>query len=62
MAKAPTTEADALDALHEESEEDKDSVKCDNHPQRKARTFTGGGAFKIHLCDECTPSWFKPEE
>lgn len=38
-----------------------DSVRCDNHPDREGRTFTGGGVYEIHLCDECTPSWFKDE-
>jgi hypothetical protein len=39
-----------------------DDVKCDNHPQRKARNFTGNGAYSVNLCDECTPSWFKSED
>ena len=61
MAK-PKDNDEVLEALQEESEEDKSEVKCDNHPHRKARTFTGGGAFEIHLCDECTPPWFKTDE
>ena len=40
-----------------EAEADK-NAKCDNHSGRRARTFTGGGAYEIHLCDECTPEWF----
>jgi hypothetical protein len=43
------------------AEDRSDDVKCDNHPQRKARTFTGGGTYSVNLCDECTPSWFKDE-
>lgn len=44
------------------AEDRSDEVKCDNHPRRKARTFTGGGAYSVNLCDECTPPWFKDEE
>lgn len=36
-----------------------DEVKCDNHPARKARTFTGNGAYSLNLCTECTPPWFE---
>lgn len=36
-----------------------DEVKCDNHPDRDARTFTGGGSYLVNLCEECTPSWFQ---
>ena len=40
-----------------------DDAKCDNHPHRKARTFTANGAIApIHLCDECTPPWFQDDE
>ena len=48
----------------EVSEQDKsDEVKCDNHPRRKARTFTANGAIApVHWCDECTPPWYKDEE
>jgi hypothetical protein len=42
--------------------EKSDDVTCDNHPGRKARNFTGGGAYSINLCDECTPPWFKNED
>lgn len=42
-----------------ETSEPKDSVKCDNHPDRDGHNFTGDGAFSINLCEECTPSWFK---
>jgi hypothetical protein len=38
-----------------------DDVKCDNHPGRKARVFTGGGSYSLRLCDECTPPWFTEE-
>jgi hypothetical protein len=38
-----------------------EDVKCDNHPQRKGKTFTGGGSYKIHLCDECTPKHFNDQ-
>jgi hypothetical protein len=50
-----------LEVRAEEAEAEKDSY-CDNHPQRKARTFTGGGAYEIHLCDECTPPHFTDAE
>ncbi len=46
-----------LEIRAQEAEGEKDS-KCDNHPGRKARTFTGGGVYDIHLCDECTPAHF----
>jgi hypothetical protein len=47
----------------ETAEEDKSGeTKCDNHPQRKGRNFTGGNAYSINLCDECTPPWFKDED
>lgn len=36
-------------------------VKCDNHLDREGKTFTGDGAYEIHLCEECTPPWFKAE-
>lgn len=49
LTKTTSTKADA-------------DTKCDNHPDRKAKTFTGGGAFEIHLCDECTPAWFKASQ
>ena len=61
MAKTPKTEDEALEAVQAESDGDKDT-RCDNHPQRKARTYTGGGAFEIRLCEECTPPWFKADE
>lgn len=35
-----------------------DEVKCDNHPDVDARTYTGGGSYRINLCEACTPSWF----
>lgn len=44
------------------SEEKSDDVKCDNHPDRKARVFDGGGGFRVNFCDECTPPWFKTED
>lgn len=50
-------EAAANAAVAEEPRSD--DVKCDNHPQRKARTFNGDNAYVLHLCDECTPPWFK---
>lgn len=34
-------------------------IKCDNHPDRVGKTFTGGGAYEIHLCEYCTPTWLK---
>lgn len=30
---------------------------CDNHPDREGKLYTGGGAYEIHLCDECKPAW-----
>lgn len=55
MAKDPALkEAQSNQAVAEEPKE----VKCDNHPSRKARNFTGNGAYSINLCDECTPPWF----
>lgn len=60
-AKDPVKkEVDANVKVADEPRED--DVKCDNHPGRKARTFTGNGAYEIHLCDECTPPWFKNED
>jgi hypothetical protein len=44
------------------AEDKSDEVKCDNHPHRKARNFTGGGSYSINLCDECTPTWFLDAE
>lgn len=38
-----------------------DDIKCDNHPGRKARNFTGNNSYSLNLCDECTPAWFKNE-
>ena len=62
MPKNPVEKEVAANvAVAEEPREDE--VKCDNHPQRKARTFTGNGAYAINLCEECTPVWFKdPDE
>lgn len=41
-----------------ESDKSEDTVvNCDNHPDRKGETFTGGGAYEIHLCDDCQVSW-----
>lgn len=40
-----------------EKNKDEKVVYCDNHPDRKAQTFTGGGAYEIHLCEECKPEW-----
>lgn len=60
MAKDPVvkeSEANAEVAAEERSDE----LKCDNHPYRKARNFTGGGSYNLNLCDECTPSWFKTD-
>lgn len=37
-------------------------VKCDNHPDRDAKTYTGGNFYRVNLCPECTPPWFKDEE
>lgn len=60
MAKDPAVkEAEANAKVAEEDRSD--DVKCDNHPHRKARTFTGGNAYVVNLCDECTPEWFKDE-
>lgn len=50
-------EANAAVAAEDKSAE----TKCDNHPRRKGRNFTGGGSYSINLCDECldaTP-WLK---
>jgi hypothetical protein len=54
-------EAEAKANAEVAAEDRSDDVKCDNHPGRKARTFTGGGAYSVNLCPECTPSWFKDE-
>lgn len=35
-----------------------DSVKCDNHPDRDASTYTPGDAVRVNLCPECVPPWF----
>jgi hypothetical protein len=48
------------DANADVAEGDKDA-KCDNHPQRKARHYTGGGSYSVNLCDECAPPWFTEE-
>lgn len=45
----------------EPREEQSDGVKCDNHPDRDAKTFTQDGAIEVNLCEECTPPWFKDE-
>ena len=37
-------------------------VKCDNHPDVAGTTYTGGGAFRVNLCEACTPPWFKDKE
>jgi hypothetical protein len=43
-----------------EPEKAPDQVKCDNHPDRDAVTYTLDGRIApINLCEECTPSWFK---
>jgi hypothetical protein len=60
VAKDPVAKEVAKNV--EVSEEPKDDgVKCDNHPGRKARTYTGNGAYEVNLCDECAPPWFKDE-
>jgi hypothetical protein len=42
------------EANAEAAEKDKSAdTKCDNHPGRKGRNFTGGGSYSINLCDEC---------
>lgn len=61
MAKTPA-EKELADNAETAEEPKDDDVKCDNHPGRKARTFTGNGAYEVHLCDECTPPWFKDAE
>ena len=61
MAKSPEVkeaEANADAAAQDKSAE----TKCDNHPQRQGRNFTGGGSYSINLCDECTPPWFRDAE
>lgn len=60
MPKTPVEKEVADNAAVAEEPRD-DDVKCDNHPQRKARTFTGNGAYEVHFCDECTPPWFQDE-
>lgn len=50
-------EANAEVAAEDKSAE----TKCDNHPGRQGRNFTGGGSYSINLCDECTPKWFKQD-
>lgn len=52
----PVKETQALQA---EAEEGKSDEKCHNHPDRKGTVFTGGNAYYVVLCDECTPAWFK---
>lgn len=62
-AKSPVEKEQEKNVAVAEEPKD-DEVKCDNHPRRKARTFTGNNAYKINLCDECldaTP-WFKDQE
>lgn len=63
----PKTAADPVEAEiaanAEVADQDKSSeTKCDNHPGRKGRNFTGGGSYSINLCDDCTPSWFQTAE
>ena len=43
----------------QKNRETEPEVKCDNHPDRAARTFTANNAIKVNLCEECTPPWFK---
>ncbi len=52
------TPKDVADNVETAAEPRSDDLKCDNHPQRKARNFTGGNAYSINLCDECTPAHF----
>lgn len=63
MSKDPV-KAEA-EANAKAAEEDKSAeTKCDNHPGRQGRNFTGGGSYSINLCDECldaTP-WLKGTE
>jgi hypothetical protein len=60
VAKDPAVKE--AEANAEVASEDRSSdTKCDNHPGRKGRNFTGGGSYSINLCDECTPPWFKDE-
>lgn len=56
------SEKEQQDNLATAEEDRSDEIKCDNHPRRKARNFTGGGAYSVNLCDECTPAWFTDEE
>lgn len=45
-----------------ETSEEPKSVKCDNHPGRKGRNYTGANSYSINLCDECTPPWFQNKD
>lgn len=62
MAKKDPVEKEIQENLETSDEPRSDDLKCDNHPYRKARNFTGGNAYSVNLCDECTPAWFKDEE
>lgn len=61
MAAKTPVEKEVADNVAVAEEDRSDDVKCDNHPGRKARTFTGNGAYEINLCPECTPPWFEDE-
>lgn len=61
MAAKTPVEKEVADNVAVAEEDRSDDVKCDNHPHRKARTFTGGGSYSVNLCDECTPAWFKDQ-
>lgn len=63
MTKPKDPAEKEVQANLETSEEPRsDELKCDNHPYRKARNFTGGGSYSINLCDDCTPPWFTATE
>lgn len=62
VAKTTEVPTDVADNVETSEEPRSDDLKCDNHPYRKARNFTGGNVYSVNLCDVCTPPWFKDAE
>lgn len=54
--------AETQSKTEKKSEKD-DEVKCDNHPEEKAQTFTADGSIApIHLCDYCVPKAWRDDK
>lgn len=62
MTKKTEVEKEIQDNLETSEGEKSAETKCDNHPQRHGRNYTGNGAYSINLCEECTPPWFTDED